>query len=60
MLKKYPKHNNTYICRECAIGTGATWPDGHLATFHNSICDICLKEKSVCHKRNWNWPKDNI
>jgi hypothetical protein len=45
-----------YICTECAKGCGAQWPGRHVATFHDNKCEVCGRERSVCHMHNWYWP----
>ena len=45
------------ICAKCAEANGATWPDGHLATFSVTKCQVCAKERSTCDVSDWNWPK---
>lgn len=45
------------ICSECAKANGATWPDGHVATFWTQNCDVCHEEKGICDVSDWNWPK---
>lgn len=45
-----------YICRECAKKCGGKWPKGHCATFHDGICGMCEKHKSLANVGDWNWP----
>lgn len=45
-----------YICNDCAIDSGATWPKHHAATFHEGKCDICAKIKSLSNVGDWDWP----
>ena len=47
----------TWICTKCAYENGATWEDGHLATFHDDTCDVCRKVKAVTEPRDFLWPK---
>jgi len=51
--KEYP----TWVCSDCARDTGATWPKGHVATFHMGICDVCNHNKSVTEPRDWGYPR---
>lgn len=49
----------SYICTDCAKENGATWPEGHVATFHEATCQYCNQWCSICHLSDWNWPKDS-
>lgn len=44
-----------WICEECAIKRGATWPEGHIATFHNGKCDLCEREMAVTTPSDFKW-----
>lgn len=46
------------ICSDCAKANGAAWPEGHLATWWNGLCDACGGIVGVCDVSDWNWPKD--
>ena len=50
----------SYICAKCAKELKASWPEGHLATFHNSKCHWCSKEAGVCHVSDYNWPDSSM
>lgn len=54
MTKKdtYPK----YVCRECALKGGGTFPKTHLATFHYAICPCCGARKAVTEPCDYNYP----
>lgn len=45
-----------YICTECAEGNGCTWPEEHMATWHEGTCDFCELTADVCHSTDWGWP----
>ena len=45
-----------YICADCATARGATWPEGHCATFHPATCEYCGKEAGLCNIGDYNWP----
>lgn len=46
-----------YICVDCARERDATWPTGHCATFHISVCPYCgRKNLSLCNIGDFNWP----
>ena len=44
-----------YICSKCAENNGGVWPDGHIATCHSGVCDICGEKKSLANVGDWNW-----
>ena len=46
-----------YLCADCAVKERATWPKGHVATFHPGKCHVCGEQKSLCCVTDWNWPK---
>ena len=50
-----PKKELGYICSECAEAKGATWPKGHMATWHTGECSQCGKTKSLCCWTDWAW-----
>ena len=41
----------TWICYKCARANGGR--SSGLSTFHNGICDICLKERTVTEPRDY-------
>jgi hypothetical protein len=41
------------ICEDCAIATGKTWPEGHIATFYEAICGVCFQTKVCTEPRDW-------
>ena len=47
------------VCRACAEGYGAVWPDGHEATHFYGECGFCQQTKAVCCTSDWNWPHLN-
>jgi hypothetical protein len=49
--------NVTSLCTACAKEHGATWPDGHMATFWMDECQVCHSQTSVCDVSDWNWPR---
>jgi hypothetical protein len=54
------KHLNSTvysICRDCAKENGATWPQGHCATFWMDKCQVCGRVLSLCDVSDWNWPQ---
>jgi len=62
MKQKTPKHiyvnldDVGYLCGECAEKLGGKWPEGHCATFHVDMCEICGEQKSLANVGDWNWP----
>jgi len=42
-----------YICEDCARAIGGVWPEGHVATIHTGICDVCKKELRLAHVFDW-------
>ncbi len=45
-----------WVCPPCAYDNGGTWVDGHVATFHNGICDVCGELKGVTEPRDFGYP----
>jgi len=45
-----------YICTACAEECGGVWPEGHVATFHESECGLCGNRKALSNVGDWNWP----
>lgn len=41
------------VCTDCAMRTGKTWPEGHVATFYPGICGICGIMSIVTQPRDW-------
>lgn len=46
----------TWVCFECAQKVGGKFPEGHLATWHIDICDVCKETKSVTEPRDFGYP----
>ena len=46
----------SYVCTSCAETHGGTWPEGHVATWHEGECQVCGCNKSVANVGDWNWP----
>ena len=46
----------TFICADCALRKGCTYPEGHLATAHEGECDCCGKIKTLLNVGDWDWP----
>ena len=36
-----------WICSECAKLLGGTWPEGHVATITEGICETCNGERQI-------------
>lgn len=51
--KEYPD----WVCFDCAIKAGGKMPEGHLATFHVGVCDVCFDKKIVTEPRDYGYPK---
>lgn len=49
--------NGAYICSHCASRLGAIWPENHVCTWHQGICEFCEEEKALCHTSDWDWPE---
>jgi hypothetical protein len=49
--------NPHYICGGCAVAYGGTWPKGHQATVHQSVCFYCGETKPLASTGDWNWPE---
>jgi len=45
-----------YLCNACAFRLGGRWPRGHVATYHDGVCDVCGKTAAVANVGDWNWP----
>jgi len=54
-FRKENRENPKLVCSDCAVKAGGVWPDGHIATFHSNICDVCRCVTTVCSVRNWNY-----
>lgn len=52
-MSEYP----SWVCTPCAKAAGAKWPEGHVATFHQDQCGVCLKITEVTQPRDWGYPK---
>ncbi len=42
-----------WICAECAHRECNGMPEGHIATFHNGVCDLCGERKHVTEPRDY-------
>ena len=42
-----------YLCHQCADDIGWKWPDGHCATAHEGICDVCGEKKCLTCENDW-------
>jgi hypothetical protein len=49
-----------WICAPCGQAHGRGMPAGHIATWHEGICDICRRSASVTEPRDYGhlreWP----
>lgn len=50
----------SWICSDCAKLVSCHSTYSILATFHEGICDVCLKEKSVTEPRDYGYPDVKI
>ena len=41
------------VCKSCAKDHNLQWPKGHKATFSNTKCDQCEKEKGCCSTEDY-------
>ena len=48
-----------YICSECAVEEGGTWPECNCATMHSSFCDLCKEQKMLAAVGDWDWPRNH-
>jgi hypothetical protein len=46
----------SYLCHECAERHGGVWPDGHCATQHFGVCDVCGEERALASVGDYDWP----
>jgi hypothetical protein len=60
MSKQKLSWDKQTICTDCAEELGGVWPEGHLATMWNGVCDYCNKETTCCSIGDWNWKKENF
>lgn len=44
------------ICHDCAKTSGATWPEGHVATHFMAKCPLCNKDTCCCDVFDYDWP----
>lgn len=51
-----PKRPYGSICTDCARLQGASWPEGHQATWSVSKCSECNVSKPCADASDWNWP----
>ena len=49
-----------YLCGDCAEGAGGIWPKGHVATWHEGTCGMCLKPKMLTAWDDWTWPESAL
>lgn len=54
-----PSVKDFYLCRQCALNNGCSWPEGHIATSHVGVCHECNRERGLCAASDWNWPAKN-
>jgi hypothetical protein len=53
--------NVDFCCHDCAIKAGGRMPTGHIATYHDGVCDVCGVLKTVTEPRDYRYPRfDNI
>lgn len=45
-----------FICRNCAVLAGGTWPHGHVATTHSGVCPQCGQTRGLVSIDDYNWP----
>ncbi len=45
----------TYICHDC--GRNYLNKNDFVCTYHVGTCDVCGKDTSITHVRNYNWLK---
>lgn len=45
-----------YLCKDCALDHGGSWPKGHIATAHEGKCAVCSEVKTLTNVGDWNWP----
>ncbi len=48
-----------YICNDCAVAEGGTWPECHCATMHSSYCDLCKEKATLAAIGDWEWPRNH-
>jgi hypothetical protein len=48
------------ICSDCAQALGATWPQGHCATWWEGTCDVCQTEKPCSARTDWDWKNKQL
>jgi hypothetical protein len=44
-----------WVCLECAHMYGGKQPMDHLATYHEGVCDVCDRIKTVTEPRDFVW-----
>ena len=45
--------NINQVCDKCATKLGGIFPDGHLATWSEAVCDVCGEITSVTEPRDY-------
>ena len=59
IFRKTPPYPD-WICAPCGQAHGRGMPAGHIATWHEGICDICRRSASVTEPRDYGhlraWP----
>jgi hypothetical protein len=56
-MSKTKKLDVYSICADCAKANGATWPQGHIATFWPGQCQVCKDVKGLCDVSDYDWPR---
>lgn len=51
-MKYYP----SWTCHDCAVKSGGSMPDGHIATWHEGKCGCCEETKPVTEPRDYRYP----
>jgi hypothetical protein len=51
--KKDSTDDINYLCHQCASDIGWSWPDGHVATQHEGVCDVCGKKRGLTCQNDW-------
>lgn len=45
-----------WLCYDCALARGGTWPEGHACTTTRDTCPYCKEEKTVIPYVDFDWP----
>lgn len=59
-LKSDNAREAAWICHDCAIDNGATFPNEHIATFHDDLCSVCGEFRVVTQPRDYRWPMNEV